>query len=142
MRAFLDRVPFRRGGRAGSEAARLARPGGRCPSRAPRRPDLDTGRFRQSPERGLARSDEPLAARIVTTSPDVTVSTNLGAWVNRRGLFAREEIATCSVGAHPLHLHLGLLARRGQHLELGIAEMNLFLLCPGSACRIRCSASG
>ena len=41
----------------------------------------------------LARSDEALAARIVTTSPDVTVSTNLGAWVNRRGLFAREEMA-------------------------------------------------
>ncbi len=36
-------------------------------------------------EIGRARSD--LASHIVTTSPDVTVSTNLGAWVNRRGLF-------------------------------------------------------
>ncbi|MFX7961268.1 hypothetical protein ABTK60_20485, partial [Acinetobacter baumannii] len=41
----------------------------------------------------LARSDHPLADRIVTTSPDVTVSTNLGAWVNRRGLFRRNELA-------------------------------------------------
>src|SRR3712207_8623983 len=33
-----------------------------------------------------------LAERVVTTAPDVTVSTNLGAWVNRRGLFARETM--------------------------------------------------
>ena len=39
----------------------------------------------------LARSDLPLAARIVTTSPDVTVSTNLGGWVGRRELFSRRE---------------------------------------------------
>ena len=30
-----------------------------------------------------------LAEHIVTTSPDVTVSTNLGPWVNRRGVFDR-----------------------------------------------------
>ena len=36
----------------------------------------------------IARKDGPLAERIVTTSPDVTVSTNLGPWVNRRGLFS------------------------------------------------------
>ena len=30
-----------------------------------------------------------LAEHIVTTSPDVTVSTNLGPWVNRRGIFDR-----------------------------------------------------
>ena len=32
---------------------------------------------------------KPLAEHIVTTSPDVTVSTNLGPWVNRRGVFDR-----------------------------------------------------
>ncbi len=42
----------------------------------------------------LGRSPaHPLADRIVTTSPDVTVSTNLGAWVNQRGLFKRREMA-------------------------------------------------
>src|SRR5712691_11066181 len=41
----------------------------------------------------LAREKSALAERIVTTSPDVTVSTNLGPWVNRRGLFAREKMA-------------------------------------------------
>ncbi len=40
----------------------------------------------------IAKGQTPLAERIVTTSPDVTVSTNLGGWVNRRGLFAREEM--------------------------------------------------
>ncbi|RZJ95186.1 MAG: hypothetical protein EOO60_01210, partial [Hymenobacter sp.] len=28
----------------------------------------------------------------VTTSPDVTVSTNLGTWVNRRNLYANREV--------------------------------------------------
>src|SRR5262249_19549096 len=36
----------------------------------------------------IARAGGALAERIVTTSPDVTVSTNLGPWVNRRGLFS------------------------------------------------------
>ncbi|KAK0339995.1 hypothetical protein LTR94_032318, partial [Friedmanniomyces endolithicus] len=39
----------------------------------------------------LAKDGSPLADRIVTTSPDVTVSTNLGAWVNQRGLFRRQQ---------------------------------------------------
>ena len=39
----------------------------------------------------IARAGGPLADRIVTTSPDVTVSTNLGPWVNRRGLFSHGE---------------------------------------------------
>ena len=39
----------------------------------------------------LSKAGGELADRIVTTSPDVTVSTNLGAWVNQRGLFRRSE---------------------------------------------------
>ena len=35
----------------------------------------------------LSKAGGELADRIVTTSPDVTVSTNLGAWVNQRGLY-------------------------------------------------------
>src|SRR5690606_34171266 len=41
----------------------------------------------------LAKSGHPLADYIITTSPDVTVSTNLGAWVNQRGLFRRQDMA-------------------------------------------------
>ena len=76
----------------------------------------------------LARSSEPLADRIVTTSPDVTVSTNLGAWVNRRGLFAREEMADIFKAERIPSTFTWEFSPKGQHIELGIAEMNLFIL--------------
>ena len=67
--------------------------------------------------------------RIVTTSPDVTVSTNLGPWVNRRGLFARDDMAdTFRDEKHPVARRNGSFSPEGQHIELGIAEMNLFLM--------------
>jgi pyruvate dehydrogenase E1 component len=76
----------------------------------------------------LARGDSELASRIVTASPDVTVSTNLGAWVNRRGLFARGETADLFRSEKiPTTFHWDF-SPRGQHIELGIAEMNLFIL--------------
>ena len=77
---------------------------------------------------GLARSDSPLAARVLTTSPDVTVSTNLGPWVNRRGLFARDEIADTFRAERVPSTQKWAFSPQGQHIELGIAEMNLFLL--------------
>ena len=76
----------------------------------------------------LAKGDTELARRIVTTSPDVTVSTNLGAWVNRRGLFAREKLAdTFKAERIPSTFHWRF-SPEGQHLELGIAEMNLLTM--------------
>jgi pyruvate dehydrogenase E1 component len=76
----------------------------------------------------IGRSSAPFADRIVTTSPDVTVSTNLGAWVNRRGLFAKEALADVFKSERiPSTFHWDFSAR-GQHIELGIAEMNLFIL--------------
>ena len=74
----------------------------------------------------LAKSGTPLADRIVTASPDVTVSTNLGAWVNRRGLFARKEMADVFRAERIPSTFHWRFAPGGQHLELGIAEMNLF----------------
>ncbi len=76
----------------------------------------------------IAKSETELAARIVTTSPDVTVSTNLGPWVNRRGLFAREDRADTFRDEKIVSAQKWLFSPKGQHLELGIAEMNLFLL--------------
>jgi pyruvate dehydrogenase E1 component len=76
----------------------------------------------------LARSDSHLAARIVTASPDVTVSTNLGPWVNRRGLFAREALADTFKAERIPSTFAWEFGPRGQHFELGIAEMNLFIL--------------
>ena len=76
----------------------------------------------------LSKSGHPLADRIVTTSPDVTVSTNLGAFVNQRGLFRRQELRDIFAGYKipSPQKWAGHLA--GQHIELGIAENNLFLM--------------
>ncbi len=76
----------------------------------------------------LARGDTKLASRIVTASPDVTVSTNLGAWVNRRGLFARAEKADLFRSEKIPSTFNWDFSPEGQHIELGIAEMNLFIL--------------
>lgn len=75
----------------------------------------------------LAKSGTPLADRIVTTSPDVTVSTNLGAWVNQRGLFRRGELADVFRAAKIPSAQKWSGNNAGQHVELGIAENNLFL---------------
>ncbi len=76
----------------------------------------------------LAKSDLPLAERIVTTSPDVTVSTNLGGWVSRRAVFNRldhEDVFRAEQVTSPT---IWRQSSTGQHLELGIAENNLFLM--------------
>ena len=75
----------------------------------------------------IGREDSPLAARIVTTAPDVTVSTNLGGWVNRRGLFARESMADTFKAERIPSTFNWEFSPKGQHIELGIAESNLFL---------------
>ena len=76
----------------------------------------------------LAKSQSELADRIVTTSPDVTVSTNLGPWVNRRSLFARESKGDTFRDQQIPSTQKWQFSPAGQHIELGIAEMNLFLL--------------
>jgi pyruvate dehydrogenase E1 component len=69
-----------------------------------------------------------LAERIVTTSPDVTVSTNLGPWVNRRGIFDRHLKNDVFRDAKLASAQRWGMGPEGQHIELGIAEQNLFLL--------------
>ncbi|GAB4471320.1 MAG: pyruvate dehydrogenase E1 component [Erythrobacter tepidarius] len=76
----------------------------------------------------LAKSDAPLADRIVTTAPDVTQTTNLGAFVNQRGLFRRQELADVFQKAHIPSAQKWAATTAGQHIELGIAENNFFLL--------------
>jgi pyruvate dehydrogenase E1 component len=76
----------------------------------------------------IAKSDDALADRIVTTSPDVTVSTNLGAWVNRRGLFARDKAVDLFKSERIPSTFNWEFSPKGQHMELGIAEMNLFIM--------------
>jgi pyruvate dehydrogenase E1 component len=76
----------------------------------------------------LAKSDSALAQRVVTASPDVTVSTNLGGWVNQVGLFARAPHSDVFRDRKLPSLQRWVHAPRGRHIELGIAENNLFLL--------------
>src|SRR5438477_6396327 len=76
----------------------------------------------------LSKAGGELADRIVTTSPDVTVSTNLGAWVNQRGLFDRSEIPDVFAKAKIASPQKWSSGNKGQHIELGIAENNLFLM--------------
>ena len=75
----------------------------------------------------LSQQAPELARRVVTVSPDVASSTNLGGWINRVGVwhagervdwFAEDEqmLVRWREGAH------------GQHIELGIAEVNLVSL--------------
>jgi pyruvate dehydrogenase E1 component len=67
---------------------------------------------------------DPVGERIVTVSPDVAVSTNLGGWINRVGVYGpgpqpTEDVDTGALRWAP--------APSGRHIELGISEMNLFL---------------
>lgn len=75
----------------------------------------------------LAKAGGPLADRIVTTSPDVTVSTGLGPWVNARGLFRRQQMPDVFRAAKIPSPQKWQGQAQGQHVELGIAEHNLFL---------------
>lgn len=75
----------------------------------------------------LAKSHETLADRIVTTAPDVTQTTNLGAFVNQRGLFRRQELKDTFRLAKIPSAQKWSGSGAGQHLELGIAENNFFL---------------
>jgi pyruvate dehydrogenase E1 component len=76
----------------------------------------------------LGKSTTPLAARVVTTSPDVTVSTNLGGWVNQRSPFHTKRREDIFRQMHVPSPQKWAQDPKGQHIELGIAENNLFLL--------------
>jgi pyruvate dehydrogenase E1 component len=71
----------------------------------------------------LAR-DEQIRRLLVTTAPDVATSTSLGGFINRTGVFAPRERPQWSPDG-PLRWAEG---PTGHHLELGISEMNLFMM--------------
>ncbi len=123
IQAFLDRVPFAQAGERRLTAARLEVPEQLAVTIQPQM-STQTGFGALLNE--IARGTTPLAARIVTASPDVTVSTNLGPWVNRRGLFAREALADTFKSERIPSTFNWEFSPKGQHIELGIAEMNLF----------------
>lgn len=70
---------------------------------------------------------EDVAARLVTTSPDVAVSTNLANWINKRGIYAPAEKPNYWAKYDVTSLLRWQETASGQHIELGIAENNLYL---------------
>jgi pyruvate dehydrogenase E1 component len=125
LRSFLDQVPFNAAGKR-----RLAAPGIEVPARlaaeVPAETSTQFGFGKILDE--IARAGGSFADAIVTASPDVTVSTNLGPWVNRRGLFAREVMADTFREERIASTQKWEFGPKGQHFELGIAEMNLFTM--------------
>ena len=71
----------------------------------------------------LAR-DDSLRPYVVTTAPDVATSTNLGGFINKVGVFSPVEKRQWSEDP----VMKWAEGPQGQHIELGISEMNLFLL--------------
>ena len=125
LRRFVDAAPFVAKGRR-----RHAAPPITVPPTLPvsLQPSMSTQAGFGLVMNEIGRRDDDFAARVVTTSPDVTVSTNLGAWVNRRGLFAREEMADIFKRERIPSTYTWNFSPGGQHLELGIAEANLFIM--------------
>ena len=125
LEEFLRRVPFAQKGRRRYEAPAVAVP---AALQAPTQKSLSTQAAFGLILNEIGRERSALAERIVTTAPDVTVSTNLGAWVNRRGLFAKSEMADLFKKERIPSTYSWDFSPKGQHLELGIAESNLFIL--------------
>lgn len=125
LQQFLAEVPFNRSRERRQKAEPIA-----VPTRLP----VPSGSL-MSTQEGLGkilsevgRGSDPLSDRIVTTSPDVTISTNLGGWVNRRGVFHRRQRQDTFSEQKVVSAYRWAMSYRGQHIELGIAENNLFLL--------------
>lgn len=124
LQTFLDRVPFAaRDNRR--KTPQLDIPD-ELPVPAQKTMSTQTGFGAILNEIGRERAE--YVEHIVTTSPDVTVSTNLGPWVNRRGLFARKTMADTFKSERIPSTFNWEFSPKGQHIELGIAEMNLFTL--------------
>lgn len=125
LQAFLRTVPFAQPG-----VRRFSTPRVPVPERFDP-PTNDTMSTQQAFGRlltDIARAHPALADHIVTTAPDVTVSTNLGGWVNRRGIFDTSHRADTFKGERVASAQNWSMSPHGQHIELGIAESNLFIL--------------
>ena len=114
--------------RAGSSASARAPPRGRRRSRPTLgREHKGTASTQQAFGRffvDLAREAPEVAERVVTVSPDVGTSTNLGGWINKAGIWSigdridwfADDTDTLVRWRESDH---------GRHIELGIAEVNL-----------------
>ncbi len=127
----------------GSEAARLcqargalmarppvvAQPAGVVPvqlsrsHKAPISTQASLGRFLAD----FKRAAPAIAGRVVTCSPDVASSTNLGGWINKTGVWSVQDRLDWFADDAERVLKWSEVTS-GQHIELGIAEVNLVCL--------------
>nr|MBA3906781.1 pyruvate dehydrogenase [Pseudonocardiales bacterium] len=75
----------------------------------------------------LTRRAPAAARRVVTVAPDVASSTNLGGWVNKAGVWSPNARHDWFADDAETILHWNERPT-GQHIELGIAEVNLVSL--------------
>lgn len=128
---------------SGSSAARLCetrgevmarppvvtRPSGQVPLRlsrmhkAPISTQASLGRFLAD----FKREAPQIADRVVTCSPDVASSTNLGGWINKTGVWSVQDRLDWFADDAERVLKWSEITS-GQHIELGIAEVNLVCL--------------
>jgi pyruvate dehydrogenase E1 component len=124
LQQFLDSVPFNTRESRRKTSPKVASIGPQFVGTGPTSTQTAFGKILDA----IAKTDSALAQRIVTTSPDVTVSTNLGTWVNRRHLFSSKAAPDVFQAERIPSAQKWQFTPEGQHIELGIAEMNLFLL--------------
>jgi pyruvate dehydrogenase E1 component len=124
LQGYVDAAPFNAKGRRRTDAPAIAIPAA-LPKPNDKESSTQTGFGKIL--NAIAGEDSEMARRIVTTSPDVSVSTNLGAWINRRGLFGHTEAEDVFRELKVVSAQLWRKTPRGQHIELGIAENNLFI---------------
>lgn len=125
IKAYLDQVPFGQGGARRFETPRIAVPATFAYQANPQMSTQEAfGRILNE----LGKDQTEFSARLVSTSPDVTVSTNLGPWVNRRGIFDRHNREDVFKAEKVVSAQRWHMSQEGQHIELGIAENNLFLM--------------
>ncbi|MDP9412481.1 MAG: pyruvate dehydrogenase [Actinomycetota bacterium] len=127
----------------GSAAESLCRQRAQQMARTPvaqAKPDLlptSTGRSHRAPNStqaalgrlltDVARDAPGVAARMVTCSPDVASSTNLGGWINKTGVWSVNERRDWFADDRERVLKWSE-APSGRHIQLGIAEVNLVCL--------------
>ena len=74
----------------------------------------------------LSRKVPDVTDRTVTLSPDVASSTNLGGWINKMEVWWRGEREALPEERED-HILPWRESSKGQHIELGISENNLFM---------------
>jgi pyruvate dehydrogenase E1 component len=122
-RAAVRRAVQRAGPRRLTRQIAIARAACPCPrSAAPCRPSRASARSStRSRDRQARRAHRHhLARRHRLDQPR--------AWVNRRGIFARHEVEDVFQARKLMSVQRWDMGPKGQHIELGIAEMNLFIL--------------